>query len=1281
MRRLVVAFAVLISSLPVWAQTAALPVHYCVQPGVQAKTSGLPSSNFMQGIIPSCSVSVYLTGTQTLATTTPQSPFTANTDGSIPPIFAAVNQGYDVVLSGGILPNVYTVPTTFTDIYPSSQFVSPDEFTLTTLGNNGPATYIENVLNIPQYTAIPYPGAGIPVSTGIAWGASLPTNNFAYLDTGNTFANTQIFQQGANFNGTGSFVNENFWTFEGSTTEAHNITTFDIFESLGTATPSNNYGSMYGPRMQASYWTGTLADAAQAAPYLTCATGNNPLCTWSLQWFPDANTPPGGGTATIAESFPGPLTVPDFYDTALTVVNDCLLVGASHHVTEGPCTGGGANASELQGVPISATSPTSGYVLGFDGTNWLPVSPTVASGAVALTPGSGVNQTVAQAVNTTLAVNNLNNFLLASQYQTGGGNNGIANAVALNGGSGIGVVADPGYATTEVIPGLNGGGYGGELYSAIPNWGTFTHVNDQRLGQNVDVYTESGSASYTTHPAHANYYFNTYQVTGATNNFVGFLDQCNFEGLGQQINGFAGINLKSYWFCNTTNTVATSQGQHLMNTYNLFSNGLGDSINQTRYTTGGGASTFTDEGAKDVDGQVEESASIPQGVLTSVTTSTMQATMSSGQGSQGDGLYIGDITAAVSSGSAYTLGDRNFPPSPTIWGENGPVPPMATLVGTSYTPSILMMGCTTAFGGSCPNSASVNPSGTLNSASGGYAPGTLTVQIVTQAPGLPTAYQTTTSGVSAGDIVTVADGDFIEQDVVTAVPDSTHITIPFAKPHNNGFTISKGGYSGYGIEVIGATTVSGGVTYQQVWPVVGTLDATHLLIWDHNSQQNWSRSLLSNNNAACQTDTLSTFSNVGATITAYDTTPNSLFQNASNVTVSVPSNTTYNASNVTTTAVSKSLGSEANQAFLTYPVGSAPSGTVPTTGTITFCNSQFNLYPIAETLDVLNPSTHAVDGYFGVATYSPNFTAGDSIKQFHWPNQVVSEGVHAIFQQMPMPPFTNNTTGETEIVGNNFTGYSARTEQNVTATTKYQGYGGVLGTAGTNAFNAMGMFGNILNAIQAPDRAVINIQGCKPSPIGCGNAALSPFEIYLNGAEANNGIWDNTTLGSIDFGGPIRISHGAFSMTIYSAVFGELDFSQDQTASPTPNATLKAANYIDTSIPSAAQVATDSSGKLIAATLIAPVQVVISSGTLTGHTCTSETSVTMTGLVAPVGTTPGSRLQDTQEGSLAAVNGWGAVGGVNFYTYVYANNTMHWYVCNPTAGSISYGAANFDVSN
>jgi hypothetical protein len=121
--KLITVMLVLFGGRLLYAQTAVIPVYSCENPGVKAVTSGASSSNFLQGIIPTCTVTVYLTGTTTKATiykdssNTPQNnPFTANTNGSIPPTYAATSSDYDVQLSGGIPPNVYTTPVTLTGL-------------------------------------------------------------------------------------------------------------------------------------------------------------------------------------------------------------------------------------------------------------------------------------------------------------------------------------------------------------------------------------------------------------------------------------------------------------------------------------------------------------------------------------------------------------------------------------------------------------------------------------------------------------------------------------------------------------------------------------------------------------------------------------------------------------------------------------------------------------------------------------------------------------------------------------------------------------------------------------------------------------------------------------------------------------------------------------------------------------------------------------------------------------------------------------------------------------
>lgn len=98
-------------------------MYFCGNPGVKAVTSGASSSNFLEGVIPTCTVTIYLTGTITKATiysdssNTPRTnPFTANTNGSIQPTWAATGQAYDVVLSGGIPPNTYANVVTLTGL-------------------------------------------------------------------------------------------------------------------------------------------------------------------------------------------------------------------------------------------------------------------------------------------------------------------------------------------------------------------------------------------------------------------------------------------------------------------------------------------------------------------------------------------------------------------------------------------------------------------------------------------------------------------------------------------------------------------------------------------------------------------------------------------------------------------------------------------------------------------------------------------------------------------------------------------------------------------------------------------------------------------------------------------------------------------------------------------------------------------------------------------------------------------------------------------------------------
>src|SRR5271167_4778219 len=125
-------------SSPLLAQYGAVN-GYCNTGATQIVHQGLKSTNYAQGEIPNCTVTVYKTGTSTLATLyststgTPLSnPFTATNLGKWI-FFTDFTTNYDVVLSGGFPPNQYPAPVTIADVTVSTPFTPgyPYPFVLT----------------------------------------------------------------------------------------------------------------------------------------------------------------------------------------------------------------------------------------------------------------------------------------------------------------------------------------------------------------------------------------------------------------------------------------------------------------------------------------------------------------------------------------------------------------------------------------------------------------------------------------------------------------------------------------------------------------------------------------------------------------------------------------------------------------------------------------------------------------------------------------------------------------------------------------------------------------------------------------------------------------------------------------------------------------------------------------------------------------------------------------------------------------------------------------------
>lgn len=139
--RLIKTIYVLFGCGYLYAQNGAVS-GFCVKGATPAITSGSSSTNTLQGIVPGgpagCLVQVYLTGTVTPATIYPNvgggtlnNPFRASLSGQWL-FYASTTQSYDVVLSGGVPPNVYTSPVTLTGIPAGGGSGDPNAVTIAT---------------------------------------------------------------------------------------------------------------------------------------------------------------------------------------------------------------------------------------------------------------------------------------------------------------------------------------------------------------------------------------------------------------------------------------------------------------------------------------------------------------------------------------------------------------------------------------------------------------------------------------------------------------------------------------------------------------------------------------------------------------------------------------------------------------------------------------------------------------------------------------------------------------------------------------------------------------------------------------------------------------------------------------------------------------------------------------------------------------------------------------------------------------------------------------------
>lgn len=593
------------------------------------------------------------------------------------------------------------------------------------------------------------------------------------------------------------------------------------------------------------------------------------------------------------------------------------------------------------------------------------VAQTAGGGSTKVSTVPTAAQTVAQPASTQLEVNRLNGVLDATGFLAAGGNNGVINALgSTECGSGCEVRASRTYPGTEPIS-----------IGAIPSG---SHVQDARGGALQDYFVNpmgvnasaSVASSLTQKATLTAQQFAALRPgsTGA-NNFVLGLTQTALTGGANQFpasHESVPYNKSTYSVLQLTGNYNT-QGQHVQlgNVVNCYS--VGDCLGGGQFiSSSGGYRDEADEGTHPFDLQVAEDNRVFQGSCGSGCTTgstSVVVTQIANEGTQGDGRFLIDMNPSkvISSGS--------------IVGAGGDLFQSVNFSGTSFPVSVFLQLAQGA--GSQP---------------GNLQPGTVTLPIATS--GVGSVYATSTAALPAATgVACVADpsstGVFPNfETAVYAVVDGTHLRLSLGKVHFAGATVAVGGLCGYGLEQVVDTYGP----IKQVFPVVGSISKTQLYyagaltgVVGYSNPVNTSGYLNASMGIASATRTGNVVSLTTAGSFPYDL-------NGLALTVSGVADSSYNG----TFKVATTGGNT-----LTY-ANAGPNST-SSGGNVGMVTGGFNLYPMAEVLNVYNPATAQVDGLLTLAPNTVAWAAGDAVEEPHYHQQLVYPDTEFVTQFVPRP--------------------------------------------------------------------------------------------------------------------------------------------------------------------------------------------------------------------------------------------------------------------------------------
>ena len=378
----------------------------------------------------------------------------------------------------------------------------------------------------------------------------------------------------------------------------------------------------------------------------------------------------------------------------------------------------------------------------------------------------------------------------AAQYQTGAGNNGIANCAAL--GSGV-CEADPTYGIPEQY----------SFTSMLPNVPNAFHFQDQRGGMQQDFYHNfpyPRNATFYGAPAgHAtNCLLDAPYTLSATAVYSCALDYFSDTTSGFSIgNSTVPPISNTAWLSGNARAIGyTSLGAGIREglTVNLQHNGIGDTASGYFYGfSHGGARATSDEGVKFGIGITEDTSQFRGTCQTGCTTGSQAIKLNptSFGGSQGVGRPFIDITQGPTANNITNLA--------------------AGLSGTLEAVTLATPVTASNFWGTL--AANVQPNG---SDLGSLPYGTVLTFNVNGTSGIPVMNTLMCFASQFHDVITPTS--------VTGSGPYT-ITALVRRPHASGSVIMQGGMCGYGMEIL-ANTPSGANPNRYLLDVIGCISTT-----------------------------------------------------------------------------------------------------------------------------------------------------------------------------------------------------------------------------------------------------------------------------------------------------------------------------------------------------------------------------------------------------------------------------------------------------------------------